>query len=308
MLVSVVIPAFGRPDTLQYAVTSAARQSGISPADLEIIVVDDASPTPIEIPAGFENARLIRLEKNAGAGGARNAGIKASRGEYVAFLDSDDAWMPGKLASQLALIEGLAADNDLSKVVTACGFYMPNRRDGSLELRIPLEASTRIEFAGGCWMCPGTTFFAHRSVFDRVGVFDTRFRRLEDYEWMLRFAADGGRLAVTSYAGAVIAPSGHPKEKPILEAVGLIRKLVREENYLDLTAAQRHQMESYLELELTAACLGEGKRIPAAFHLARSLYRQPRLTGSTRDFWTRSNDVPGDVLQTYRELVELSEV
>lgn len=306
MLVSIVIPAFGRQNTLQVAVDSAANQAGLPSGATEIIVVDDASPSPIIVPTDHDNVRSIRLTRNAGAGGARNAGVEASKGDYIAFLDSDDAWLPDQLHHQLDLARKLAATHDPSRIALASGFYMPDRHDGVLERRSPVAASKRGDFVSGCWMCPGSTFFAHRSVFGLAGGFDTRFRRLEDYEWMLRFANRGGQLFVSPYAGAVIAPSSHPKLGPIENAVRLIREMIADGGTVELTARERRELQSYLELELTAASLGEGKKPKAAYHLAKSLLLKPRLTGSVRNFWKRDKSVPDDAMALYRRLVELA--
>ncbi|MGE4062934.1 MAG: glycosyltransferase family 2 protein [Rhodospirillaceae bacterium] len=104
-LVSVVIPAFNCEDTIARALASVQQQE-YDP--LEIIVVDDGSTDRTR--EVVENLRLpdltlIQRKQRGGASAARNAGIFAARGEYVAFLDADDEWLPGKIAKQLALIE-----------------------------------------------------------------------------------------------------------------------------------------------------------------------------------------------------------
>lgn len=92
--VSVVIPSFNRADVVGRAIRSALNQS-LPP--LEIIVVDDGSTDDTRRVvqagvAGDARVRLMRLERNRGGAGARNAGIEAARGQLVAFLDSDDEW------------------------------------------------------------------------------------------------------------------------------------------------------------------------------------------------------------------------
>lgn len=103
--VSVVVPAYNAANTLARAFDSIALQSH---PGLEVIVVDDCSgdATP-EIAAARTDLpiRLLRLPRNRGAAAARNAGLACCRGKYVAFLDADDEWLPGKLARQLALLE-----------------------------------------------------------------------------------------------------------------------------------------------------------------------------------------------------------
>ena len=304
MLVSVVIPAFGRPRTLAHAVASAASQSGLSNSQTEIIIVDDSSPEPISAPAGIRNSRVMRLLENAGAAGARNAGIEASRGEFIAFLDSDDLWLADKLRLQLSLAQDLAHGHDLSKIAISCGFYIPNRFKQRAELRIPRAASKISDFVGGCWMCPGSTLFCHRSVFDQAGLLNSALRRLEDYEWMLRFAARGGQLFVCREPGAIIAPSSHSKLAPVKSAVDLIKELINTDSNLNLSISDRQTLESYLELEVTAAFLGEHRRLEALFHLLKSFYLNPRLQASTHNYWERSNEVPCDVLEMLDELSE----
>lgn len=103
MNVSVVIPAFNRAERLPAAIDSILRQG--RPAT-EIIVVDDGSvdETEMVVRAYGERVRYVR-QANAGAGAARNTGIRHATGDLVAFLDSDDRWLEFKLSAQLALLE-----------------------------------------------------------------------------------------------------------------------------------------------------------------------------------------------------------
>ncbi|MBU2582661.1 MAG: glycosyltransferase [Alphaproteobacteria bacterium] len=302
MLVSVVIPVFGRQKSLEYAVESVIGQTGLRKRDVETIIVDDASPVPIIAPSGLDNVRVVRLAKNAGAAGARNAGIRASQGDFVAFLDSDDAWRPDKLWSQWNFAEQLSKTCDLSKIAITCGFFAPNRLDRKLELRIPAAATRLKDFLGGCWMCPGSTLFLHRSALERTGAFDERLRRLEDYEWMLRFASQGGQLCVSRYGGAIVAPSAGSKLAPVRNAIELVRSILETSQDIDLSPADRRTVESYMELEMTAALLSEGKRYVAARHLLKSILLKPRFNASVSDFWERSGTVPGDVQSAFQRL------
>src|SRR5579864_8016045 len=96
--VTVLIPAFNAAVTIRRAIDSALGQSY---RNLEVVVVDDGSrDTTSEIVASYarDDVRLIRLSSNQGASGAVNEGIAAAQGEYVAFLDADDEWLPTKLA------------------------------------------------------------------------------------------------------------------------------------------------------------------------------------------------------------------
>ncbi len=104
-LVSVIIPTYNRADLIGHTLDSAINQSY---RNLEIIVIDDGSVDNTEevVKAiGDSRIRYIRHQTNCGGSTARNTGIEAARGEYIAFLDSDDIWVPNKIQLQLASIQ-----------------------------------------------------------------------------------------------------------------------------------------------------------------------------------------------------------
>lgn len=104
-LVSVIMPAYNSSETLAYSIQSVLDQTF---PDWELLVIDDCSPEPLKpIVDHFQDARIryIRLEKNGGVAQARNCGIQAARGRYIAFLDSDDLWLPEKLEKQLQFMQ-----------------------------------------------------------------------------------------------------------------------------------------------------------------------------------------------------------
>lgn len=115
--VSVVIPTYNAAEFVEAAIASVAAQSF---RDLEIIVVDDASRddtlvrTAAALAASGLPHRLLPQERNGGPAVARNRGVAVARGVYVAFLDADDVWLPGKLAAQVRIM-------DADPRVTLCG-------------------------------------------------------------------------------------------------------------------------------------------------------------------------------------------
>lgn len=102
--VSVVIPTFNRARFLPDAIRSVLRQTH---RDIELIVVDDGSTDHTrEVLAGFDDARLclVFIERSRSPARARNVGVARATGQFVAFLDSDDVWLPEKLERQLAAL------------------------------------------------------------------------------------------------------------------------------------------------------------------------------------------------------------
>jgi len=111
-LISVVIPTYNRADLISRAVNSVQLQTY---QNLEIIVVDDCSPEDIAgVIQDLNDDRItfLRHHSNQGGSAARNTGIKQAKGEYIAFLDSDDIWLPQKLELQLQAIAKAKKGND----------------------------------------------------------------------------------------------------------------------------------------------------------------------------------------------------
>lgn len=104
-LISIVIPVYNRADIIARTVESCLAQT-YSP--VEIVLVDDCSSDGLQQAlapfADDECVRLVRHERNQGVSAARNSGVEASKGEFIAFLDSDDIWHPTKLERQMALV------------------------------------------------------------------------------------------------------------------------------------------------------------------------------------------------------------
>lgn len=190
--ISVVLPAFDRAGSLRAAMDSVLAQEGVT---LELIVVDDGSRDGTAAVAEAHpdpRVRLLRLGENRGAPAARNAGIAAARGAWVAFQDSDDVWLPGKLAAQWARTRepGVVAVycalriEDPEGLVAAGARIVPGPavrlREGAI-----LPALLRDSFVST------QTLMVRRDVLERVGGFDPAMPALQDWELMLRVAPSG---------------------------------------------------------------------------------------------------------------------
>jgi glycosyltransferase involved in cell wall biosynthesis len=186
--VSVVLPTHDRAALIRRAVESVLAQTF---GDLELIVVDDGSrDATAEVVAGIgpdERLRYLRLTENRGAGAARNAGLAVSRGEFLAFQDSDDEWMPDKLARHM---EAFRAAPDAGVV------YSDMQRvlfDGSTRYHPspPVGPGSIIDADRGFYRVCGLGIQAtviRRSCFDAVGTFNEAFPALEDLELFIRLS------------------------------------------------------------------------------------------------------------------------
>lgn len=169
-LVSVVIPTLKRPQLLLRAINSVLQQTH---RELEVIVIagrPDLDTVDAVRSVADPRVRLFETPESLTAGGARNAGADQAKGEWVAFLDDDDEWLPDKLARQLAL----AASRDstlvtcLSRIVTSTGSYVRPKAvyDGSVPIDEYLFDRRRL-FGGSSFI--GTpSFFLPRHVLDKV--------------------------------------------------------------------------------------------------------------------------------------------
>jgi len=184
--VSAVIPVHNRRDTVGRAIRSALAQTH---RDLEVIVVDDASTdgTPEAVKqAGGRRVRLLRHERNRGPSAARNTGIAAATGEFVAFLDSDDEWDAAKVERQLAALRARSAGGQGDWAAVYCGFRF--ERAGRATATIPtLEGRFPAELlAMAAPVAAGSTLLVRRAALDEVGGFDAGLRRQEDIDVLLR--------------------------------------------------------------------------------------------------------------------------
>jgi glycosyltransferase involved in cell wall biosynthesis len=276
--VSVVIPAYGRQRHLHYALQSLASEAHLIH---EVVVVDDASPEPITItppPALASRTNLVRLSQNGGSAAARQVGIDISVGDLVAFLDSDDAWLPGKLAAQLPFF---SIGDDMLAVAT--GWQMVDLDRGTASTRMPRPAKDPIDFASGCWFCPGSTVIVTRGALARCGPLDTRLRRLEDLEWFLRFAFAGGRLAVAEISGALIRRAAKSNRAAIETAAATISAGIAV--HPGASAAIRRRLAAWLDVERALAAWTEGHALAALGLLLRSQVRVPRASVQLQPWW-----------------------
>jgi glycosyltransferase involved in cell wall biosynthesis len=281
--ISVVIPTYNRSAVVAMAVQSALAQSL---AVHEVVVVDDGSTPPLsqdDLGRVDRRVRILRQEKNRGAAAARQAGVDASTGEAVAFLDSDDLWLPGKLKAQAPLLEAAMVAGRLSAIT--CGWEARPERGGAARWRIPIPSADIADFASGCWFNPGSTVVLPKRAFDMVGSFDVSLRRLEDLDWFLRFAVAGGRLEVAPVLGAVISTGRRGRCQPVEDAACAILARFTGSGHALIGPSALRRLRAYLDLERAAAARNEGQWIKMAALLAKSFTATPRVTVPLRRWW-----------------------
>lgn len=192
-MVSVVIPAYNAAPYIGATLDSVFKQTL---PDFEVLVVNDGSPDTLALELAlrpFESKIHYLRQENHGPSSARNAGIQAAAGKYVAFLDSDDLWLPQHLSKQVSTLE----TNSKLQMVYANGIYLrgdtpvgilfdnspqalPVDLDGLLHERATVITSSAVVL---------------REALLRAGLFDERLRRCEDYDLWLRLAQCGATIS-----------------------------------------------------------------------------------------------------------------
>lgn len=186
--VSVIIPVYNRAHLLPRAVNSVLNQTY---QDFEIIVVDDGSTDNVKeviekMQKKNEKIRYIRHEKNKGGGAARNTGIEAAKGQYIAFQDSDDEWLPEKLEKQIKAFESVSST--VGVVYSKC-----LRLKEGKKIYAPFswvkqkEGDIHKEFLKGNFINT-PMIIVRKECFKKAGKFDETLPRLQDWELALRLS------------------------------------------------------------------------------------------------------------------------
>ena len=179
-LVSVIIPTYNRADLVRQALASVKAQTY---RDFEIVVVDDGGTDgTFEALAAGRELRVLRHPGRRGVAAARNLGVAAARGEWLAFLDSDDLWLPDKLARQIFLLEGqpelLICQTEETWVRRGVRVNKPATHR-KMAGRIFLPSLAR------CMISPSAVILNRRLLQDH-GAFDATLPAAEDYDLWLR--------------------------------------------------------------------------------------------------------------------------
>lgn len=281
--VSVILPTFNRTRSLTAAVMSVLTQSY---RNLELIVVDDGSTEDVEgLLRQIEDKRLryIRRPRNGGAAAARNTGLAAATGRFIAFQDSDDIWLPGKLAKQIALFAQLP---DHVRVVT--GAKIVYGRDPSFNYgpariayapppqgRLTLEEDQLAHLLSENRISVQNALF-RRDCFPEALWFDTCARANEDWDFAVRLSRyttiyeDIEPVVLGFISGDSISSSSRK------QTIGMIRILRK-----NRAALRKHKRQrSRMLIDLAIMLLKDGKtKRGMRFLLAGLADYPPHATG-----------------------------
>jgi glycosyltransferase involved in cell wall biosynthesis len=184
--ISIITAVFNRHETVQEALESVARQTH---GDVEHVVVDGASNDgTLEVLERLRNQiEVLVSEKDAGIYDALNKGIGLASGEVVGFLHADDLFADDRVISRIA-----AAFTDTSVDAVYGDLVYVSKNDTNRVIRYWRAGTFSRRRLSWGWMPPHPTFYVRRSVYQRLGAFDTRHRIAADYDCMLRFLGRGG--------------------------------------------------------------------------------------------------------------------
>lgn len=274
--VSVIIPAYNRAHCIQRAIQSVQSQTY---KDLEIIVIDDGSTDNTgEIVKSIPDDRIryICCETNRGAGAARNEGMKTAKGSYIAFLDSDDEWLPEKLARQVE-----SMDSKPSEIgICFCGAHII--KNGNTHNSVAYVPDRRWEHAAfkkfvmGHIMFLTPTILFRRLCLEKSGLMVPEMRRNQDGEFLLRLLCHFG-LAVI------------PEPYVVVHLVVSSSKKV----YGEINTALPYRLRHY---EMIRSKLGYWPALRykclLRLNLLCAAIRERRWREMRRDFWLRFREFP----------------
>ena len=215
--ISVVIPVFNSEKYINETLLSVARQT-ILP--LEIIIVDDGSQD--NTCKGIESFICTYPEitttlvkgQHFGPGAARNTGINTANGSWIAFLDSDDLWLPNKIEN----VASAYANNSYSNFICHNEFHRENGFDMTVDSfsKYNKEKSLSLQLFNGCFFST-SAIVCKKSLLTYYGGFDNSFPNAQDYELWLRMSPKISLLLLPDVLGIYVIRSGNISSRPLWE-------------------------------------------------------------------------------------------
>ncbi|MBB1384988.1 glycosyltransferase [Pseudoalteromonas sp. SG45-5] len=271
-LVTVIIPTFKRAEALSKAIESVKNQTY---SCLEIIIIDDNDPSgedrrlTADVMAGYANDERIhylRHDKNSGACQARNTGLEAAKGEYVAFLDDDDLWIDTKLATQVAALSSSDAKicySDMFLEYQGWKRYFKCVSDDDFYLSLLKQ---------GFGICTSVLLISTTAI-RSINGFDSSLPSMQDYDLLLRLAKKYKAIHIAQPLITYQLADDGISCNPVSKANGhraVIAKYEAEYISLGLKKGLARQYESLADFELRS-----GNRTTAITHYFKALKMSP---------------------------------
>ena len=261
--ISVVMPAYNTAHLIAGSLDSVFQQTF---RDFEVVVVNDGSPDTPQLEKVLEHYLSSSPEKmvyirqeNKRAAGARNTAIARARGEFLAFLDSDDCWSPDHLASQMKLFE----EDPTLDFVYSNGLSVGNpNRPREFMQRCPSQGTADFGalIVERCQI-PVSTVVVRKTAIVRAGMFDETLPRCDDYDMWLRTAFYGAKIGYTRRVQARLN-GGRPGSlgaSRVRMAEAYLNILEKTLQSLPLSASQRTLVQNRATEIRAQYCLEEGK-------------------------------------------------
>ena len=302
--VSVIIPAYNHAAYVRQCVDSVLAQTY---KDLEIVVVDDGSTDgTFEILREYGTKIRLHHQENGGTQKARNKAVGLALGDYIALLDSDDAWLPTKLQRQIKAFSATPTPGvvySLAYVMDSTGRVLSDRRPFGAPMSNPERAFEELLLE---FRIPTLTAVIRRSCLDEVGVFDESLIGAADRDLWLRIAAKWPILCIPeSLAIYRIHPRNTTNEllrsgRIVTERTKVLERAFRLMPANTATESLKHRAYAAARLVAVEACLSAGDAVGAGTELARAVRLDPSAVGSTEELirrrirrWAELFSLPG---------------
>ena len=249
-LISVIIPTYNRADTLLDAIRSVLSQTY---NNIELIVVDDGSTDgTAEIIEVFSDQVIsLKTLKNSGACAARNLGLEVSSAEYVAFLDSDDLWLPNKLEEQLAVLLSLPPEY--------CGVYsgytrsrMNDHQCRGLDV-VPRSEVTPSQILGRNTIGGMSCALLRKSAVMQVGAFDESLPASQDWDLWIRLLDQFRMMPISMVHLIYREHSSQISSNNNVKYAGMNRLYVKHRELFDSNTSRRGKAIFFFQLGILAA-------------------------------------------------------
>lgn len=285
--VSVIIPTCNRPELVKKAIRSVLNQTY---QDFEIIVVDDGiKKRAEEAVKSFTDQRIryIKHNQNRGGAAARNTGIRAAQGEFIAFLDDDDQWLPEKLEIQMEEFINTPAE------VGFCFTAVTQKRDeGDSSSQVPSGVVDYYEQALRTFKGILTSsLIIKKQAFDKVGLFDENFPSHQEAELMIRLSREYKGLGINKPLVVMIVFSKHQSVGKNLDNRIAGREQILEKHFAKFRKRPQILAKHYFQLALFYRDNGQYKNARRVFRQAwRTKFSFRYFLHYLLSFWPRVYD------------------